>query len=192
MCYARCDLDHTWLANGSFGRLKASNLRHPGNMPNSLPTNRTLSTLRTRGFYGVPRWSAGSACSKVQVLNPDVYGVTALVAVQRQSVNSSRPEFLPMMRPVREPDSRQRSRGPRSRTARLHFLRAKLHFLSAERKAWRLLKSRAYSPLQTSRPHPSRTKKWGHAKEAPCKRYKRDPVTPDGNGNGRNGQGAVP
>jgi hypothetical protein len=74
-------------------------------------------------------WSAGSACSKVQVLNPDVYGVTALIRVQRQSVNSNRPEFLPMMRPVRAPD---RDRDPRSRSARLHFLRAKLHFLSAK------------------------------------------------------------
>jgi hypothetical protein len=63
----------------------------------------------------VPCWSAGSACSKVQVLNPDVYGATALIPLQRQSVNSSsRPEFLPMMRPVRAraPD---RDRGPRPR-----------------------------------------------------------------------------
>jgi hypothetical protein len=41
-----------------------------------------------------------SACSKAQVLNLDVHGISALIPVQRQSVNSSRPECLPMMGPV--------------------------------------------------------------------------------------------
>jgi hypothetical protein len=31
--------------------------------------------------YGVPCWSAGSACPKAQVLNPDVYGVRALALI---------------------------------------------------------------------------------------------------------------
>jgi hypothetical protein len=44
----------------------------------------------------------------------------SLVPVQRESVNSSRPECLPMMPPVRAPD---RDQGPRSRIAKLHFLR---------------------------------------------------------------------
>jgi hypothetical protein len=66
----------------------------------------------------------------VQVLSPYVCGITALMPVQRQSVNFSRPEFLPTARPVRAPD---RNRGPRPRTASdrfpmdddpaLHFLR---------------------------------------------------------------------
>jgi hypothetical protein len=71
---------------------------------------RTPSTLRTSGFYGVPCWSAESACcSKALVPIPNVHGMSALIPVQRQSVNSSRPEPLPMMRPVRAPD---RDRGP--------------------------------------------------------------------------------
>jgi hypothetical protein len=44
----------------------------------------------------------------------------SLIPLQRESVNSSRPEFLPMMRPVRAPD---RDQGSRSRIAKLHFLR---------------------------------------------------------------------
>jgi hypothetical protein len=71
----------------------------------------------------------GSACSKAQVRNPGVYGISALVPVQGQSIKSCRPELLPTARAVRAPD---RDRGPRSRTARLHFLPAKLHFLSAK------------------------------------------------------------
>jgi hypothetical protein len=57
-------------------------------------------------------------CPKAQVLNPDVYGVTnsqaSLTPVQRQSVNSSRPEFLPMARPVEGPHDLE----PRARAIR--------------------------------------------------------------------------
>jgi hypothetical protein len=76
-------------------RLAASSLHGPllrqaGNIANSLPAVRVLlSTLRTSGFYGVPCWSAGSARSKSQVLNPDEYGITTFIPVQRQSVNSN-------------------------------------------------------------------------------------------------------
>jgi hypothetical protein len=76
------------------------------------------------GRLGVP------VPNKVQVLNPDVYGVTALIPVQRQSVNSSRPEFLPD--DASRQSIRQRSRpmtSSRERFAvdqRLHFLSAKL------------------------------------------------------------------
>jgi hypothetical protein len=40
--------------------------------------------------------------------NPDVHGIPGFISVQRESVNSSRPEFLPMMRPRQS--TRQRSR----------------------------------------------------------------------------------
>ena len=52
--------------------------------------------------------------------NPDVHGIPGFISVQREAANSSRSEFLPMMRPVRAPD---RDQGPRSRIANLHFLR---------------------------------------------------------------------
>ena len=66
-------------------------------------------------------WSAESACSKALVPIPsNAHGMSALIPVQRQSVNSSRPESLPMMRPVRAPD---RDQGSRSRIAKPHFLR---------------------------------------------------------------------
>jgi hypothetical protein len=75
--------------------------------------------------------SAASHFSR-QVLDPDVHTwLSALIPVQRQSINSSRPEFLPMlMCPVRgAPD---RDRGPRTRAVGLHFLREKLHFLRSK------------------------------------------------------------
>ena len=92
-----------------------------GNMPNSVcPRSDTERAANVRLLYAVPRWSTESACFKAQVLNSKAHGITTLIPVQRQSVNSSRPECLPMMRPVRAPD---RDQGPRSRIAKIHFLR---------------------------------------------------------------------
>ena len=82
--------------------------------------------------------------------------------------------------------TRQRSRPTISNrkaplSARKASLSARKASLSA-RKARHLLKSRAYSSLQTSKPHPSRTKKWGHVKEEPCERAS---VTPNESGKNR-------
>jgi hypothetical protein len=66
----------------------------------------------------------------------------------------------------------QRYARARRRTTELQF---KSHF-KGEAELF-FLEFGAYSSLQTSRPHPGRTKKWGHVKEGPCKR---DAVTPDG------------
>jgi hypothetical protein len=81
---------------------------------------RIPSALQTPGFNWVLCWPAGSACSHAQVRRVPFRKRRPLIRVQRESVNSNRPEFLPMMRPVREPD---RDQGSRSRIAKLHFLR---------------------------------------------------------------------
>ena len=73
-----------------------------------MPTVRILTTLRTPGFYGVSCWSAGSACSKAQVRRVPFRKRRPLIRVQRESVNSNRPEFLPTVR-YRQ-SIRQRSR----------------------------------------------------------------------------------
>jgi hypothetical protein len=84
-------------------RLAARNLHNPrafavSNTANSVPTARILTTLRTSGFYGVLCWSAGSACSKAQVRRVPFRKRRSLIRVQRESVNSNRPEFLPTVR----------------------------------------------------------------------------------------------
>ena len=94
-------------------RLAARNLHNPrafavSNIANSVPTVRILTALRTSGFYGVLCWSAGSACSKAQVRRVPFRKRRPLIRVQRESVNSNRPEFLPTVR-YRQ-SIRQRSR----------------------------------------------------------------------------------
>ena len=84
-------------------RLPARNLHNPrafavSNTANSVPTARILTALRTSGFYGVLFWSAGSACSKAQVRRVPFRKRRPLIRVQRESVNSNRPEFLPTVR----------------------------------------------------------------------------------------------
>ena len=70
---------------------KTHHLRHQ-------KTALVLTTLRTSGFYGVLCWSAGSACSKAQVRRVPFRKRRSLIRVQRESVNSNRPEFLPTVR----------------------------------------------------------------------------------------------
>jgi hypothetical protein len=79
------------------------------------------STLQKCGLCGEPCWSAAdSACSKAQVRRVPFRKRRSLIPVQRESVNSSRPEFLPMVLPVRAPD---RDQGSQSRIVKPHFLR---------------------------------------------------------------------
>ena len=93
-----------WMPNClASSRLAARNLHNPrafavSNTANSVPTARILTTLRTSGFYGVSCWSAGSACSKAQVRRVPFRKRRSLIRVQRESVNSNRPEFLPTVR----------------------------------------------------------------------------------------------
>ena len=91
------------MCHAFISRLAARNLHNPrafavSNTANSLPTVRILTTLRTSGFYGVLCWSAGSACSKAQVRRVPFRKRRPLIRVQRESVNSNRPEFLPTVR----------------------------------------------------------------------------------------------
>jgi hypothetical protein len=68
-----------------------------------------------------PRLRARGRKSKAQVPIPMcmVYQASSLFSANPPT--PSRPEFLPMMRPVRAPG---RDQGPQSRIAKLHFLRA--------------------------------------------------------------------
>jgi hypothetical protein len=93
-----------------------------------MPMVRIPSTLQKCGLCGEPCWSAGSACSKAQVRRVPFRKRRSLFPVQRESVNSSRPEFLPMVLPVRASD---RDQGPQSRIAKLHFASAGLLFNSS-------------------------------------------------------------